>query len=1104
MCISELLKALCALKINNNYQDMNYSKLVAAIDDRIKANGRREITGQTLHDVLEAMVRSLGAGYQVAGVLGVDDEPGEPDQRFAWLAAEPGVYRNCGGLAVTELSWIIWGGGEWILKPMDVPFGVSVKEWIREAVAEERSRAMIAEALLQEHIDQEAAARAEADTALGGRIDKEIADRETAVAAEADARTKADAALQANIDKEQERAEGAESQLRTDLNTEVAERKQAVADEKARAEKAEQANAAAIAKETEDRAAAVTAEAKARTDADTALGKRVDTETSERKAADTALGGRVDTEVSDRKAAVTAEETARKSADSALDTRVTAIEGKIPATASASNKLADVDFVNSSISTATATFRGTFDTLETLKATEADKNDYAFYVHKDEAGNTCYDKYTYDGAEWKFEYRLNNSSFTAAQWAAINSGITAEVIKALQDADKANSTAITKEIADRKSEDKVLDTVIANVSDSLASEKSQREADDTALGTRIDTEITDRKAADTALQTAIDGKQATLISGTNIKTVNGTSLLGSGDLEIKVGSDPLIVTATWESGGRRTFDKTYAEIDTALKAGQTVLMKDAYNENANDIWVGQLTATEHTLGRGYVGASDNGIVSYRYADALGWYRIEENFIWKSAIDTTIPATPEDTKVPSTKLLKSQIDNLQSQIDQIENPLAKPLTFDILGDGNIIWKCSNASTAKKIQYSKNGGDWTEITSTTDGVAIPVVTGDVLQFKGDNTSYGVYQNSSNYNYFGGTANFSASGNIMSLTKSTGFESVNSISRAAFPHLFYGSTVSDASKLLLPVKILEAECYYYLFSGCTNLTNAPELPATVMANECYQSMFENCTSLQEAPELPAVVLAIQCYQEMFRNTGIKKAPELPATSVMISCYSGMFRDCKQLTEAPELPATELANSCYELMFTDCTTLKKAPTLPATVLTKNCYYGMLRGCTQITSITCLATDISASNCTYEWLKNTSSAGTFTKAAEMTSWPTGISGIPTGWTVKDYTEKEDNSFLVITVTGTTLTQHAFSTDKTAAEIEEALYAGKNIYIDFRDIAAQQNLSTYYAPLSVQIENDPETTKQTLSGFLQHWAYGELSSVRGVITDNLITFTTRP
>ena len=265
----------------------------------------------------------------------------------------------------------------------------------------------------------------------------------------------------------------AEARERADADAEEkAAREKAVADERARAEGAEQANAAAIAKETSDRAEAVKAEADART------------------AADTALGERVDTEIADRKAAVTAEETARKSADAALDGRVTAVEGKIPAQASAENQLADKAFVNSSISTATATFRGTFESLEALKAAEADKNDYAFWVHKDEDGNTCYDKYTYTGTEWKFEYRQNNSSFTAAQWAAINSGVTADVVKALQDADKANAKAIADEKAER----------IAAV----AAEQAAREQADTANANAIATEATERKAADAALQAAID------------------------------------------------------------------------------------------------------------------------------------------------------------------------------------------------------------------------------------------------------------------------------------------------------------------------------------------------------------------------------------------------------------------------------------------------------------------------------------------------------------------------------------------------------------------------------------------------------------------------
>ena len=40
------------------------------------------------------------------------------------------------------------------------------------------------------------------------------------------------------------------------------------------------------------------------------------------------------------------------------------------------------------------------------------------------------------------------------------------------------------------------------------------------------------KPVSTATQTALDGKQATLVSGTNIKTINNESLLGSGDITI--------------------------------------------------------------------------------------------------------------------------------------------------------------------------------------------------------------------------------------------------------------------------------------------------------------------------------------------------------------------------------------------------------------------------------------------------------------------------------------------------------------------------------------------------------------------------------------------
>ncbi|MBQ3785019.1 MAG: tail fiber protein [Alphaproteobacteria bacterium] len=105
------------------------------------------------------------------------------------------------------------------------------------------------------------------------------------------------------------------------------------------------------------------------------------------------------------------------------------IEALIPAQASTSNQLADKNFVNSSISTNTANFVGTFNSVAELEAYSGTvtNNDYAFVIGTDSAGNTTYNRYKYNGdtQQWIYEYTLNNSSFTAAQWAAIQSGITA-------------------------------------------------------------------------------------------------------------------------------------------------------------------------------------------------------------------------------------------------------------------------------------------------------------------------------------------------------------------------------------------------------------------------------------------------------------------------------------------------------------------------------------------------------------------------------------------------------------------------------------------------------------------------------------------------------
>ena len=323
---------------------------------------------------------------------------------------------------------------------------------------------------------------------------------------------------------------------------------------------------------------------------------------------------------------------------------------------------------------------------------------------------------------------------------------------------------------------------------------------------------------------------------------------------------------------------------------------------------------------------------------------------------------------------------------------KYLTFNILSAGTINWTASSTALTKTIEYKVNNGGWTSITSNT-GSSAPTITvnpGDKLQFRGNNAQYTT--SSSNYNSFSGsTALFEAEGNVKNnLTISSTY---------TFASLFRQCTnLVSAENLVLPATTLATSCYSSMFRNCTSLTTAPALPATTLAEHCYNGMFNGCTALTQVPELPATTLATSCYNEMFRGcTSLTTAPVLTATTLAPSCYYYMFSDCTSLTTAPSiLPATTLAERCYQDMFRNCSSLTTAPELPATTLTRSCYQDMFNGCTSLNYIKCLATNISAPYCTYNWVSGVASTGTFVKNPNMTSWTTGISGIPTNWTVQD------------------------------------------------------------------------------------------------------------
>lgn len=127
----------------------------------------------------------------------------------------------------------------------------------------------------------------------------------------------------------------------------------------------------------------------------------------------------------------------------------------------------------------------------------------------------------------------------------------------------------------------------------------------------------------------------------------------------------------------------------------------------------------------------------------------------------------------------------------------------------------------------------------------------------------------------------------------------------------------------------------------------------------------------------------------------------------FSGLFYNSTTIVSAKDLifPLAEYTNGAKLIgrvqgyMFQGCTNLEEAPIMPLTTLTPSHFARCFQGCSKLDKITMLATDISANNCLYSWVQSVAASGTFVKAASMTTLPTGVNGIPSGWTVEDYVE---------------------------------------------------------------------------------------------------------
>jgi hypothetical protein len=191
--------------------------------------------------------------------------------------------------------------------------------------------------------------------------------------------------------------------------------------------------------------------------------------------------------------------------------------------------------------------------------------------------------------------------------------------------------------------------------------------------------ITGTLSAQTDLQTALNGKQATLVSGTNIKTVNGNSLVGSGD----VTTNPRTLTSINGSNLTGTANQISASVlipANTLVSNNTIYIKSLLTKTA-----GSTTST----GRIYINTSNSLSGATLLATSISMnaatyhQRFERNFYFDGTnlnllISTT--ASSSDFTVGATTLVSFNPATAYYLLFAIQNTSTTP---DNLGHRRVI-------------------------------------------------------------------------------------------------------------------------------------------------------------------------------------------------------------------------------------------------------------------------------------------------------------------------------------------------------------------------------------------------------------------------------------
>lgn len=107
----------------------NYEQLKQAVSNVIKTNGNQEITGAIMQNALLTIISTVGDNATFAGIATPTTNPGTPDQNVFYIASEPGVYSNFGGVELTDQLFIFTNkNGNWVKQDCGIATSAKVSE----------------------------------------------------------------------------------------------------------------------------------------------------------------------------------------------------------------------------------------------------------------------------------------------------------------------------------------------------------------------------------------------------------------------------------------------------------------------------------------------------------------------------------------------------------------------------------------------------------------------------------------------------------------------------------------------------------------------------------------------------------------------------------------------------------------------------------------------------------------------------------------------------------------------------------------------------------------------------------------------------------------